>query len=351
MNELEQVIEHHRRFWTKGAGPLLCLYQHKPLSKMELPLVDGTPLTDDMYLTPRILDPSLLLDLEESPPKPRLQPDRPGGVTGDVLIIRRPMTKMCWVEAIMGCPVRMQAGAGSIYSEPCLKGPDGLDKIPTPYINGWLNLLVDYTRGLVEKADNRYYVSLPLMRGTIDLVAALLGYGKMYFSFYDQPRQLLKLIERCTETFVKVVDALYTVIPKMADGRVSYYSLWAPGAVVRTQCDASAAISANTYEKFFFPYEIEICSSFNYSIMHLHSGYLHTIDIFLKSLYPTAIQISLDTGSTPLTTKDLIPVFKKVLERKPLIIQGRCNQRELSQLLQALPSDGLCILAELTDMG
>ena len=348
-NNLAETIEKHKAFWTGTGGPLLALTSYAWLSAVELPLADGTLVKEDTHLTPDMLDSKLLVDIEELPDQPRLQPDRPGGISGDVLIVRPPITKMCWVEAVMGCPVTVRVDSGSIYSEPYLNGPQELERILSPHENGWLDFLVAYARTLVDEADGRYHVSLPLMRGTIDLVAALLGYEKMAYSFYDQPQELKKLIERCVEAYLSVAEGVYSVIPPVSGGRVSRFNVWAPGSVAITQCDASAGTSARLYEDFFFPYEEEICSHFDYSAVHLHSGFLHTIDTFLKTEYPTAIQVSFDTGSTRWTSHDLIPVFRKVLEKKPLYILGACTRSELDELLEALPHQGLCIGAYLTD--
>jgi hypothetical protein len=290
-----------------------------------------------------------MLDLEESPSRPRLQPDQAGGVSGDMFVVRPPYTRMCWIEAVMGCPVAVRVKAGSIFSETYLDGLEEMDRIPGPRENGWLDFLVEYTRALVENAEGRYHVSYPLMRGTIDLVAALIGYEAMGFALFDQPEDLRKLTERCVEAYLDVADALDTVIPPLSGGRVSRFNVWAPGSLTITQCDASAAVSPRNYEEFFFPYDVETCKRFDYSIVHLHSGYLHTVDTFLKTEYPTALQVSLDTESTALTVHDLIPTFKKILEKKSLFITGPCTRQELDEMLEALPSKGLCVVAQIAD--
>jgi hypothetical protein len=99
------------------------------------------------------------------------------------------------------------------------------------------------------------------------------------------------------------------------------------------------------YEEMFFPYDVQICEQFDYSVVHLHSGYLHHMDVFLKGKYPSAVQVSLDTGSTPWTVHDLIPIFARVLEVKPLFIQGVMSKAELDEMLERLPYRGLYISA------
>lgn len=346
---LETTLERHRGFWDRTSGPFVSVSKYSPLAPLRLPLSDGTLAEGSLRLTPEMFSIDKMLDIEESPPRPRLQPDLVGGITGDVLDVRPPWTRMCWIEAMMGCPVVAHVIAGSVYSEPYLAGPQEISKIPGPRDNGWLDLLVEYTQALVDNADGQYYVSHPLMRGCIDLVAALIGYEALGLGLFDQPAEIRKLAERGIEAFLIMADALDAVVPEVSGGKVSRFNIWAPGSVAITQCDASAAVSPKTYEDFFFPYDEETCKQFDYSIIHLHSGYLHTIDTFLKTDYPTAIQVALDTEATSKTVSDLIPVFKKVLESKPMFITGPCTREDLDEMLDVLPHNGLCIVAQLAD--
>lgn len=76
-----------------------------------------------------------------------------------------------------------------------------------------------------------------------------------------------------------------------------------------TQADASAPLYAFANMDFFFLYEVEVGHQFDYSTVHLHFGFQHTTDVFLETEYPTAVQVALDTGSTPVTAHDLVPTF------------------------------------------
>ena len=349
--DLERVLARHRAFWSHEPTekPILSVQHYAPLAPVEMRLADGSPVQEDMYLTPDLLDPKLMVDLDESPPRPRSEPNLPGGVSGEACIIRRPLPKMCWAEAVMGCPVQVRAASGGIYSRSYLNGPEEISRIPSIEDNAWLDLLQDYSRTLVEHSQGRYHVAQTLMRGTIDLVAALLGYNGMCEAIIDQPKELHKLTEVCVEYFLKVAEAQYSVIPRLEGGHVTFFEIWAPGTVIRSQCDASPATSPRTYEEFFFPYEVEIFKKYDYSIVHLHSGFLHTVPTFLKADYPTAIQVSLDTGSTPETPHTLIPTFKRILEKKPLFITGPIKRAELDELLRELPAAGLYIAGRVVD--
>jgi len=348
---LEQTLARHRAFWECGKAdrPIVFAEKYQPLSEVKLMLADGSAVKQDMYLTPELLDPKRMLDMEEAPKPPRAKRDSPGGINGDVFVIRPPITKMPWVEAVLGCKVQVQVAAGSIYSQPFLESAEELSRIPPTKGNAWLKKLQEYTRVLVQNANGRYHVPLSLMRGTVDLVAALLGYNRMAEGIVDNPRAIRKLTERSIEAFMAVAEAQFAETPMLEGGRVTPYGVWAPGTFIKSQCDASAALSAKTYEEMFFPYELEIYKRYKYSNVHLHSGYLHTVPTFLKTDWPTSLQVALDTGSTPQTVGTLMPVFKQITAKKPLFITGPMTRAELDLLQRELPPGGLMIGAYLTD--
>jgi hypothetical protein len=155
-------------------------------------------------------------------------------------------------------------------------------------------------------------------------------------------------VELCTETFIMVAKAQHDLYVPLEGGYSSPYAIWAPGTFVNTQCDVVSSMSAEAYKEFFFPGDEEICRNFDFSVVHLHSGYLHHTDVLLEGKYPTVIQVALDTGSTPNTVHSLIPYFKRVLEAKPLIISGAMTRAEVDELLEKLPPRGLYIASRTT---
>jgi hypothetical protein len=61
-----------------------------------------------------------------------------------------------------------------------------------------------------------------------------------------------------------------------------------------------------------------------------------------------AIQISLDTPAGP-SVPNLMPVFKQVLENKPLIISGPCTLADFQLMVEELSPVGLCIVPRFED--
>ncbi|MBI4219650.1 MAG: hypothetical protein HY682_05850, partial [Chloroflexi bacterium] len=278
---LGQLLDRHKAFWdrTSVERPLLNLTAQEadslyaPLHGISIPLADGSILCEQGEpITPEMIDPELIVGIEEYPIRRRDSPRNGPLTVGDLLVTRAPWGKLPWVEAVLGCPVIPRLDTGGIYSWPYLSGPDQIGAIPALEGNRWLDLLTEFTRALVADSRGSYQVAQCLQRGPIDLVSALMGHTEMCLALFDQPRDIQALAERCTETFVAVAKAQQNLVPRLRGGYCNAFAVWSPGTVVRTQCDVASSVSARHYEQFFFPWDVEICKAFDYSITHLHSG-------------------------------------------------------------------------------
>jgi len=347
--DLKAVLKKHTGFWDRTEGPLLNVADARaslfaPLHGISITLADGSVLSDGTdVLTPEMIDPSTILDVTEFPMRTKPPVKGEPMMEGDLFVTRAPLGKFVWVEAVLGCDVVPRLDTGSIYSAPFMKSASQHTGIGKPEDSAWLAVLVEYTRQLVEDSDGDYQVTQCLQRGPIDLASAVLGHSRMCMAIYDDPDNLRDLIEVSANAFIAVAKAQQNQVPQLEGGYVNPFGIWSPGTVVRTQADVVSSISAQTYKDVFFPWDRYICEQFDHSVIHTHSGYLHHMEVVLEEKHPTAIQVSLDTGSTPHQVRDLLPIFKRVLEVKPLIVQGDMTLDEMNLLLDELPHKGLCI--------
>jgi hypothetical protein len=93
------------------------------------------------------------------------------------------------------------------------------------------------------------------------------------------------------------------------------------------------------------PWDERICGNFEFSIIHLHSVSLHTVDPLLTVAHPQAIQVTLETTPGAPTLSAMLPVFRRILEVKPLIVDGQLSEEDLAVVRGGLPHDGLCVIA------
>lgn len=212
----------------------------------------------------------------------------------------------------------------------------------------WLGKLLTVTRLLVERAQGRYPVTQPLLRGPIDLLTAVLGDEPSCFLMKDDPEQFRRLLDVCTDNFIAIMKAWMSASPPFRGGYCEY-GIWAPGTVVRTQADNAALIAPDDYRQFLKPCDERICDAFDYPLIHTHSGVIHImVDSLLDTGKLRAIQVSLDYPAGP-PVAEILPILKRINRRKPLIITGGLTAKELEMLQSALSPRGLCLSVSVHD--
>ncbi|NIV30391.1 MAG: hypothetical protein GWN58_13115, partial [Anaerolineae bacterium] len=96
-----------------------------------------------------------------------------------------PLMTMPWVEAIIGCPIHHRDG--NIWAGHWLDTYERRDEIELRPGNPWLERLLEFTDWLARVSDGRFPVSVSLMRGPLDLLAAIRGSERMCLDLFDYP--------------------------------------------------------------------------------------------------------------------------------------------------------------------
>lgn len=332
---LERLAQHSD--WWRGQSLLVARIPHQSLADLWLPLANGSLASQDLQITPEMLD----LDRLAGPQQ------QPGALTfiGDVLQANAPFMRVPWMEAILGCRIHATIQGGSMRALKMVESWADWPKADRSQSAAWRATLLALLERLVQRAAGRIAITQTLMRGPSDLAEAALGPELVSYSIYDHPRELSAFMEEATELFISVLNDQLERLARIADGMVNPFGVWAPGSVMRGQCDASAFLSPRQYARWVWPYDRATCEAADYSVMHLHSGCLHVLDTILAAPKPQAIQISLDPPPSSAPVADLLPVFRKVLDAKALIVDGPMEDSDLELLLDSLPHGGLCILA------
>ncbi len=335
-DEMRRLMARHEAWWA-GRALLVARVPSSPLADLWLPLADGTLAAEDVDLQPEMLDLDRLAG-EPLPPGP-LERDE------DRIRTQSAFVRVPWVEAIMGCPIRASIQGGAMRAHAFVSDWRAWGTGAAHRRDDWLRTLVDLTERLAAASGGRYAVTHTLMRGPVDLAEAALGPRLMALSLYDHPTELRAFLEYATGVFLEVLEAQLARIPPVDGGYVNPFGVWAPGRFVRTQCDASAILSPAQYRDWFLPYDQEICRAVDCSIIHLHSGSLHTVPALLAVERPQAIQVSLDPEPSGPPVERLLPAFRQVLAEKPLIVDGYLTEPQIDLLLRELPHEGLYISA------
>ena len=253
----------------------------------------------------------------------------------------------CWTEAIMGCPIRVVSG--SVWADPIDLDWNEVSQWRLPDPHPWIEKLQELARLLADRVQGRAPLVQPLLRGPVDMLAALLGDQEMTLAFYDHPKEMEALLELCVEGFLGAAEARLEFTAPFHGGYLSGYGIWAPGRPVRTQADNSILLSPQLYRERVLPYERRIIEAFDYPLIHLHSGGVHIVAEALWEVEALkAIQVSRDYPGGP-SVAEILPLLVQIHERKPLILTGPATQSELDLLLEALPPQGLSIQMSLVE--
>lgn len=342
MSNIAEILERHRAFWNMEdvRRPLLKIgrynsgYGQKP-PPMEMPLADGTMASGDLfYLEPEMLSPERFSPRDE-------RPSAVPATDGDLLSVRAPFTKVPWMEAIIGCPIRVSLQSSSMWSEPVL-GKDWYRNFGSLRpMDKWRSKLLEFTDFLSANSGS-YLVANTLMRGPSDMVDAFIGEEELCVGIYEHPDEIHELMAVCAEIFIDTARAQLDRVQTFNDGYCNQFGIWSPGPSIRTQDDASALVSLADYGEFMLPPQERIASEFEYSTIHLHSNSLHVVDAVLDSTI-RAVQVSVDPQPFGPTVIELLPTFAKMQKKKPLLIEGPMMQSELDELLKVLSFRGLYV--------
>jgi hypothetical protein len=339
MTLIEQKIACHRAFWEKAPveRPLVGFrigdYLFANKYEAALPL-----LQEGLTITPDMLDVDSFLDDYERMYQESLE------IEQDTFWTASPFTAIPWMEAILGCNIR--ASEASFTSEPWLHDFGDLEQVALDEAqsfweqNAWLAKYGEFVEKLVAHSRGRFPVSQPIMRGPSDMLGALRGQTNLVFDCIDNTEQLKQLGKRVTSTFLRVIQQQWNRTPTFHGGyAIGFYHLWCPGPCIWFQEDLAALLSPGLYREFLAELDVMICQAAPYTLCHLHPTAFFILDDLLQIDRLMTIQINKDLGGPSI--EELLPVFRKVLQQKRLVVWGDLDEPELDIILKELPYQGL----------
>lgn len=334
---LDALLDRHRAFWTRQPvdHPLLRTRPYQWLEpSASLPLRGGRRTPREWPAETADLDLDALV-AEWSPPSELL--------SGDFLEQVEPFG-LCWLEGRVGARVRI--AAGTVWAEPPQPGVFRLDDVRGRLASGtsWRDVLRAYYPKLAAAASGRAMVASTLLRGPLDVAAALVGATDLALLLVDQPERVGDLLDVAADGFVETAGFVRELVPGFAGGWASF-GIWAPGSVVRLQCDYSAMLSPADYRRWDVPRQRRIAREFDYSVLHLHSGCLHVLDALLEMPELDAVEVSLDPWPSGPHPVDTIPALARIQAAgKAVVVHGGpMSIEDYERMVAALSPVGLAL--------
>lgn len=262
-------------------------------------------------------------------------------VGGDFIWSASPFWGIPWIEAGLGCEIYKSRKSASLYSE--IHKTFSKDfHIPVFDIdNPWVCKAIEFTRVISKHSKGRYPIGTPRIRGIADVLAALFGNEIFIFKFYESPALVKEICQKITDFWINFAKVILNEIPLFYGGIGSfYYNMWAPSDSVWHQEDAAALLSPKLYEEYILPCDIRIADSFGGCFMHMHPSDFYPY----KQLLSTNIkcfELHIDEGGT--SAEELLPVYKEILEKKPLLIWGKLQRSDFELIFNKLPAQGVAV--------
>jgi hypothetical protein len=253
--------------------------------------------------------------------------------------------KLAWIEAMLGCPIKMTEG--QIWNEHYPGDPEEvIQRGAVQESNPWLLLYREFLTQLQVRLGDRFPVTAnTLMRGTCDLVAAVMGVQEACIGWIDQPEFMARLLRVCTDTILTVIEAGYKVLKPYQNGYPSY-ALLAPDRVVSTQADHSTLLSAQMYEQQILPFDLEVIRSCPYSVLHIHNNGVHIAPILAAIPELNVVEVAMDPYPRGERKAYEVEMLQLILAHKSLVLDVHLPSYEEGEwLLAQLPRERLCFNA------
>jgi hypothetical protein len=335
--DIEAIIKRHRKFWS--------------LEQVDRPLL-VVPV--DIYAPTKRFCSTLIADAlnpsDVDSAKVMEEYDRMAmmheEIGDDYLVAAEPVLGVPWLEAMVGCPIHVSStGAMAAKS---VQDPQRIQSIAVSQENPWLQASLNYLKTASRHAAGRYPVCVGHLRGSTDILFALMGSESFFLSFYDQPERILTLAQMAANAWVEAATAQLKVVPRFHDGYVlRWFGIWAPKPTVWYQDDASTMISRDFYQNLFLS-SAKRALVFPYSVFHLHSPSLHIVDSILEANPPNLRAFNINMDPTGISIDKAIPVLQRIQNHhKSLILSKDLYENftleEYDEIIQSLSPRGLCV--------
>jgi len=350
-NYVNTTIARHAGFWNR-TGRSSCLRYtgiYSQSSPISLPQPDGSGIVETAGVEPAMISPDDLIKRIENYTDDELNAELAlngeylvSVGQGDFLPLALPLMKFPWIEAMLGCPVKITEG--QIWDTEYPGDPEDLAAETRSFDhNPWLQLYVEFLKTLQKRLSKRFFVSASSnQRGVSDLAAAVLGASEAAMGWLDRPAFMRRLLRRCTDAVLTFVEASNSVVQPLHGGYACKWGVWSPERVVCTQADHASFVSADVYREQILPFDREVLASSPISVIHLHNNGLHHAPALMDLPELDAIQVWVDPYPSGDRRMYEVKMLQQIMQRKPLILDVYPpSLKESEWLFEQLPKQGL----------
>lgn len=260
----------------------------------------------------------------------------------DLICPVQPLYSVPWMEAMLGCSIRIQAQA--VWAETVLEGDKPIGGFEPEWCLAWEEAAVHAMRVL-----SAHFTPLglplagPFLRGPADVIAALIGANRLCYEVIDRPEQVMRLAHFCAQAWIRASRQMMDLVPVWRNGYVvGGRCIYAPGPCTYMSEDITCIISPGVYRRVFLPYDLTMAEQFPYGFMHRHSVSLQHLEALLALPPGWVIEVTMDPSGPKVA--EILPVLQRIQQAgRPLIVFGLNDPDEVGRLAGGLSPRGLCV--------
>jgi len=119
--------------------------------------------------------------------------------------------------------------------------------------------------------------------GNLDILASLRETEGLLFDVIDYPDEVVRLVERVTDLWLRYYAELDAMIRPACRGTTCWAPIWSSGTTYMLQCDFSYMISPAMFERFVMPDLVACCDDLDHAFYHLDGkGEIPHLDLLLS---------------------------------------------------------------------
>jgi 5-methyltetrahydrofolate--homocysteine methyltransferase len=210
--------------------------------------------------------------------------------------------------------------------------------------NKWWNIVKTCTSMVTENSNNKFFAGLTDLGGNLDILAALRGTQNLLIDLIESEDYVKKVLIDINQLWFQYFDGLNQILEKKMEGTSNWMSLWSPKKWYPLQCDFSAMISPKLFEEYVTPRLAEQCAWLDNNIYHWDGpGEIPHLDILLEIPKLQGIQWTPGTGNPGVGSAVWFPLYKKIQEKKKLLVLLDMAVDDIENLLKEISPRGLLI--------
>ncbi len=330
-----RIRERYETWWEGGMLDRPLVQVTAPRSIQEAHDAEPAP-TEEQALIDWFTDPEKVL--------PRLEQRVDGTYwAGDAFPLVFPMsTSLPAIEtAYLGAPYTIVPRSNTGWTHPVIEDWGERPTFTVDADNWWWRRTQELLDLAAQQLDDRAVIGIPDLQGGGEILVLLRGTEQFAMDLYDHPEAIGEAMEEVNEAWLTYYNACFETIHRHQEGYVDWLAVWSEAPAVTVECDFSAMISPQMFQRHMLPPLERQIEWIPRTIYHLDGpGELPHLDAFLGLPDLDGIQWVPGAGTQPMI--EWLPLLKQIQDAgKKLVIA--CQEWEVKPLLEELRPETLLI--------